>query len=276
LAVLKWSEVGGVPDRGEATIVVDKLRKVYPSGSGPIVAIEDVSFAVEPGEFISILGPSGCGKSTLMMVVAGLRPRSGGQVLVNSKVVDGPQTDVGIVFQQDVLLDWRTNLDNVLLQVEMRKLPRAKYVQRALQLLESVGLAGFEKRHPYELSGGMRQRVSICRALVHDPDILLMDEPFGALDALTREQMTLDLQALWMRRKKSVLFITHSIPEAVFLSDRVVVMSPRPGRIDEIIQIDLPRPRALEVTGTPSFNQYTTRIRELFKARGVFKNVGIN
>jgi NitT/TauT family transport system ATP-binding protein len=276
VAVVKWSDTGADPAAGRATIVVDRLRKVYPSGSGSVVAIEDVSFAVKPGEFIAILGPSGCGKSTLMMVVAGLRPRSGGNVLVNSKVVDGPQTDVGIVFQQDVLLDWRTNLDNVLLQVEMRKLPKRQYIQRAQQLLESVGLEGFEQKHPYELSGGMRQRVSICRALVHDPDILLMDEPFGALDALTREQMTLDLQALWMRRKKSVLFITHSIPEAVFLSDRVLVMSPRPGRVDEIIDINLPRPRSLEVTGTPSFNQYTTRIREIFQARGVFKNAGIH
>ncbi len=273
-ALVKWPDMEVDPHPANATIVVDHLRKVYASGTGPIVAIEDVSFTAKPGEFISILGPSGCGKSTLMMVVAGLRPRSAGNVLVKSKSVNGPQTGVGIVFQQDVLLDWRTNIDNVLLQVEMRKLPRAKYAPRAKQLLEAVGLGGFERKHPYELSGGMRQRVSICRALVHDPDILLMDEPFGALDALTREQMTLDLQALWMQRKKSVLFITHSIPEAVFLSDRIIVMTPRPGRVDEIIDIDLPRPRSLEVTGTPNFNRYSTRIREIFQARGVFRNVG--
>jgi NitT/TauT family transport system ATP-binding protein len=190
-------------------------------------------------------------------------------VLVGGQPVQGPQTDLGIVFQSDVLLDWRSNLDNVLLQIEFRNLRKAAYRDRALQLMHSVGLDGFENKRPYELSGGMRQRVSICRALVHDPPILLMDEPFGALDALTREQMTVDLQALWMQSRKTVLFITHSIAEAVFLSDRIFVMSPRPGRIDAVLDIDLPRPRPLEIMASREFNAYTLEIRRLFQARGV-------
>jgi NitT/TauT family transport system ATP-binding protein len=249
------------------------VTKVYPSPRGAVHALDDVSFSVEPGQFVSILGPSGCGKSTLLMIVAGLRARSAGSVFVSGNPVTRPQTDVGIVFQTDVLLDWRTNLGNVLLQVEMRKLKPAAHRERALGLLRSVGLEGFEQKHPFELSGGMRQRVAICRALVHDPSILLMDEPFGALDALTREQMMLDLQKLWMDSKKSVLFITHSIPEAVFLSDRVIVMTPRPGSIDTEITVDLPRPRTFDVMGTPAFNTYTQEIHHIFQRRGVIRDV---
>jgi NitT/TauT family transport system ATP-binding protein len=253
----------------DLSIEVERLSKAYPSTGGPVLAIEDVSLAADQGEFVSIVGPSGCGKSTLMMIVAGLRSRSGGEVRLHGRDVDGPQTDLGIVFQTDVLLDWRSNLDNVLLQIELRKQSKQAYRDHARQLLESVGLAGFEDRRPYELSGGMRQRVSICRALVHDPPVLLMDEPFGALDALTREQMMLDLQALWLERRKTVLFITHSIPEAVFLSDRVVVMTPRPGRVSKVLEIDLPRPRTLEVEGTPEFNGYVQEIRSVFERTGV-------
>ena len=183
-------------------------------------------------------------------------------------MVDRPQTDVGIVFQEAILLDWRNVLENVMLQADIRRLDRARYEPVARHLLTTTGLAGFEDKKPYELSGGMRQRVSICRALVHDPPLLLMDEPFGALDALTREQISMDIQRVWMEKRKTALHITHSIPEAVLLADRVVVMSPRPGRIVEIIDIDLPRPRRLDRL-PPRFNEYTDRIRDIFKSKGV-------
>ena len=232
-----------------------------------MLAISDATFTVKDREFIFILGPSGCGKSTLMMITAGLRPASSGTVLIDDTPVTAPQTDVGIVFQSDVLLDWRNALDNILLQATIRKLPIADYRDKAVQLLHSVGLEGFEQRYPYELSGGMRQRVSICRALVHDPRILLMDEPFGALDALTREQMQEDLQALWMTERKTVVFITHSIPEAVFLSDRIVVMTHRPGQVDAIITVDLPRSRDEDAMTLPEFAQHVREIRHMFRLR---------
>jgi NitT/TauT family transport system ATP-binding protein len=192
-------------------------------------------------------------------------------VRLAGRAVTGPQTEIGIVFQNPVLLDWRTVLRNVLLQVESRRLDVAAHRPRALALLQSVGLGGFEEKYPFELSGGMRQRTAICRALIHDPPLLLMDEPFGALDALTREQMRLDIERLWLERRKTVVFITHSIPEAVLLSDRVVVMSPRPGRIDGVLDIDLPRPRRLEVQESPRFAGYQKAITDLFRARGVLR-----
>ena len=189
-------------------------------------------------------------------------------VTLRNRPVHGPSRDVGVVFQAPVLLPWRNVLENVMLQVDIRRLDRARYEPVARQLLEATGLQGFEEKKPYELSGGMRQRVSICRALVHDPPLLLMDEPFGALDALTREQISMDIQRVWMDRRKTALHITHSIPEAVLLADRVVVMSPRPGRIVEILDIDLPRPRRLDKL-PPRFNDYAGRIRDIFKAKGV-------
>ena len=201
----------------------------------------------------------------------GLLPASNGVVTVRGKRVDAPRTDIGIVFQSPVLLDWRTALGNVMLQAEARSMNRKDAEARARALLGTVGLTGFEDRYPHELSGGMRQRVSICRALMHHPDHLLMDEPFGALDALTRDQLVLDLQALVMERRMTVLFITHSIAEAVFLSDRVVVMTPRPGCIDRIIDIKLPRPRTLAMRETPEFAEYSRQILDLFLARGVLR-----
>jgi NitT/TauT family transport system ATP-binding protein len=214
------------------------------------------------------VGPSGCGKTTILKMVAGLIPYTAGTITVGGKVVDRPQTDVGIVFQDAIMLDWRNVLANVMLQIDIRRMDRAKYEPVALHLLKATGLDGFEQKKPYELSGGMRQRVSICRALVHDPPLLLMDEPFGALDALTREQISMDIQRVWMEKRKTALHITHSIPEAVLLADRVVVMSPRPGRIVEIIDIDLPRPRRLDQL-PPRFNDYAQHIRGIFKAKGV-------
>ena len=246
------------------------VNKTYAAKGGPVPALRGVSLDIADGEFVSIVGPSGCGKSTLMMIVAGLTPPDRGSVVeVRGRRVAGPQTDLGIVFQDPILLDWRSVIDNVLLQAEIRRLDMNSHRKRALELIEMVGLSGFEGRRPFELSGGMRQRTSICRALVHDPPLLLMDEPFGALDALTREQMTIDIQRIWMATRKTVLFITHSITEAVLLSDRVVVMSPRPGRIEEILTIDVGRPRRLDESGAQEYARYTTRIREIFRAQGV-------
>ena len=252
---------------------VDDVSRRFVTPEGVVTALEAVSFEMREGEFVSIVGPSGCGKSTLVMLVAGLLPPSAGRVTINGRRVDRPQTDLGIVFQSPVLLAWRRALDNVLLQLEMRDVPTAPYRERARALLASVGLEGFEQRYPHELSGGMRQRVALCRALIHDPPLLLMDEPFGALDALTRDQLALDLQRLWARGKKSVLLITHSITEAVLLSDRVIVMTPRPGRIDTIVGVDLPRPRRLALREDPRFGRYTGLIHERFVAHGVLRDL---
>jgi NitT/TauT family transport system ATP-binding protein len=247
------------------------LSKVYTTRDGAVRALDQISFTERRGEFLSHLGPSGCGKSTLLMIAAGLVPPTSGSVRVGTRTIDRPRTDVGIVFQNPVLLEWRTALGNIMLQAEARKMDRKEAQRRARELLISVGLGGFEDKYPHELSGGMRQRVSICRALIHNPDHLLMDEPFGALDALTRDQLVLDLQALVSERRMSVMFITHSISEAVFLSDRVIVMTPRPGRIDRVIDIKLPRPRTLAMRETPEFADYSRQILDLFLARGVLR-----
>jgi NitT/TauT family transport system ATP-binding protein len=248
-----------------------RLREVgkrYDTKGGAIEACNDVTLDISQSEFIAIVGPSGCGKTTILKMVAGLVPYTSGTITVGGKRVDRPLTDVGVVFQEPVLLDWRNVLSNVMLQIEIRGVDRETYEPVARDLLKATGLEGFEGKKPYELSGGMRQRVSICRALVHDPPLLLMDEPFGALDALTREQISMDIQRVWMEKRKTAIHITHSIPEAVLLADRVVVMSPRPGRIVEIIEIDLPRPRRLDRL-PPRFNDYAGRIREIFKSKGV-------
>ena len=247
------------------------LTKVYATDDGPVRALDQISLAQRQGEFLSILGPSGCGKSTLMMIAAGLLAASNGLVVVRGQRVVAPRTDVGIIFQSPVLLEWRTALGNIMLQAEARHLDRKAAEQRARELLAAVGLAGFEGKYPDELSGGMRQRVSLCRALIHNPPQLLMDEPFGALDALTRDQLVLDLQRLWNETRMTVLFITHSVAEAVFLSDRVIVMTPRPGRIDRVIAIDLPRPRTLAMRESPEFNGYNRQILDLLLARGVLR-----
>ena len=236
---------------------------------GAMQALAPVDLDVRDGEFIGIVGPSGCGKSTLLRLVAGLLPVSGGTVEVDGKAVTGPVTQLGIVFQQPVLLDWRSALGNVLFQVEMRGQRPGPWRDRALALLDQVGLREFADTYPHALSGRMRQRVAIARALVHEPDLLLMDEPFGALDALTRQQMRLDLEALWMRRRMTVLFVTHSVDEAVLLADRVVVMSPRPGRIEQILQVDLPRPRGLAARRDTVFLAAEEEITGIFLERGV-------
>ena len=252
-------------------VEVRDVSRRFRTPGGDVHALDRVSFDVREGEFLSIVGPSGCGKSTLVMLIAGLLAPTSGAVAVAGTTVDRPQTRLGIVFQSPVLLAWRTALDNVLLQCEMRgRVTEAQRV-RARELLEGTGLGGFEARYPHELSGGMRQRVSLCRALIHDPPLLLMDEPFGALDALTRDQLTLDLELLRARAGTTVVFITHSITEAVFLSDRVLVMTPRPGRIDTVLDVELPRPRRLAVREDPRFAAYTRRINDRFMAHGVLK-----
>jgi NitT/TauT family transport system ATP-binding protein len=248
-----------------------ELSKIYATDDGPVRALDGISIGQRKREFLSILGPSGCGKSTLLMIAAGLLPASPGQVSVQGQRIGAPRTDVGIVFQNPVLLEWRTALGNIMLQAEARKLDRTAAERRAYELLDSVGLKGFEHKFPDQLSGGMRQRVSICRALIHNPPQLLMDEPFGALDALTRDQLVLDIQRIWNESRMTVLFITHSVPEAVFLSDRVIVMTPRPGRVDQVIDIDLPRPRTLAMRETPEFTGYNRQILDLLLARGVLR-----
>jgi len=235
-------------------------------------ALRNVSFRIDAGQFVSILGPSGCGKSTVLSLVAGLRMPSSGQVLRAGAPVTGPLTTAGMVFQKPVLLEWRTTLGNVLLSAEAHGMDRRAAERRARDLLASVGLAGFEESYPRELSGGMQQRAAICRALVHAPDMLLMDEPFAALDAITRDQLAIDLGRIFLERRASILFVTHSIPEAVFLSDRVIVMTGRPGTVSKIIEIDLPRPRHLRVRQTPDFARYEQQILDLFLAEGLLKD----
>ena len=257
-------------DSAETLIEIDGVGKTFTGQDGEqIVALEGTDLEIGRGEFVSILGPSGCGKSTLLSLVAGLLETTIGEVRIDGKVVNGPYTDLGFAFQSDLLLDWRTVLGNVLLQCDMRGIDSKKHVARARDLLSSVGLDGFEEKRPFELSGGMRQRVALCRALLLDPPMLMMDEPFGALDALTREQMQSDLLAMWQETQKTVLFVTHSISEAVFLSDRIVVMSARPGRVREIIDVDLDRPRDVTIRDTAEFGAIVHRVRLLFQEMGV-------
>jgi len=236
---------------------------------GTVRALDPLDLDIADGEFIAIVGPSGCGKSTLLRIVAGLLPASAGSVEIDGAARSGPVTELGIVFQQPVLLDWRSALGNVLFQVEMRGHRPAAWRDRALALLQQVGLSEFADAYPHALSGGMRQRVAIARALLHDPGLLLMDEPFGALDALTREQMRIDLEALWLRRRMTVLLVTHSVDEAVLLADRVVVMSPRPGRIERIFSAAIARPRGLHGRRDAEFQRIEAEITDIFLARGV-------
>jgi NitT/TauT family transport system ATP-binding protein len=238
---------------------------------GNAVALNDINLDIQPGQFIGVLGPSGCGKSTLLKCVAGLTPIAGGAIEVHGKPVIEPPEDMAIVFQRDILLDWRRVIDNILLPIEFRREPKAKWIPRARELLEVMGLRGLDARYPWQLSGGQRQRVAICRALIQSPSLLLMDEPFGALDALTRDELNLELQRVWMQTHKSVLFITHGISEAIFLSDKVVVMAASPGRVVETVEIDLPRPRTLDMRETPEFGRYAKHIRQLFQDLGFLK-----
>src|SRR5437868_2578338 len=249
-------------------ITVRHLSKTYATRDGAVTALDRTTFGIAEGEFVAVVGPSGCGKSTLLKILAGILPASSGEALLRGTLIAGPRRDIGVVFQSPVLFPWRTVLDNVLLPVDVQRLSRERHHQTGVDLLALVGLKGFERKYPWELSGGMQQRVAITRALVHDPAMLLMDEPFGALDAMTREHMNLELQRIWLERRKTVLVITHSIPEAVFLADRVFVMTPRPGRLAEVLAVDLRRPRSLEAMSSGEFGAYVMRIREHFQAKG--------
>jgi NitT/TauT family transport system ATP-binding protein len=271
-APLAMSAVAGSP-----LLRAEGLAVTYSSARGPVAALQGLDATLLPGEFLSVLGPSGCGKSTLLKIVAGLLKPSGGRITLAGKPITGPRRDVGIVFQQPTLLPWRSTLENVLLPVRTLGLDMQAGREKALRLLRLVGLEKFAAHYPGELSGGMQQRVGIARGLIHDPMLLLMDEPFAALDAMTREHMTLELQRIWMTQggmtqgeraegapRKSVIFITHSIPEAVFLSDRIVVLSARPGRTIREVTVDLPRPRTLETMASARFAELANELRALF------------
>jgi NitT/TauT family transport system ATP-binding protein len=246
------------------------VRHAYGTRHGRIEALQQIDAQVQPNEFVSLLGPSGCGKTTLLLLSGGLMRPTAGQVLVNGEPLGEPYADMSIVFQRDLLFEWRSSLANVLLPAEIRGTDRKQAAERARELLRQTGLIGFEDKWPRELSGGMRQRVALCRALLTDPHLLLMDEPFGALDALTRRQMVVDLEELFLRRRKTILFVTHDIDEAVLLSDRVLVLSDRPGRIVADVAIDLPRPRGFEPDQT-AFLAYITGITREFEKLGVLR-----
>lgn len=246
----------------EPFIHISNLRKVYGNDDGSgYLALSDVSFDVNEGELVSIVGPSGCGKSTLMMIVAGLLEPTGGTLRIGKGEGDfNPHRHVGIVFQQALLLKWRTALDNILLPAEFLGLPMKESRERARDLLELVGLSGQEDKYPRQLSGGQQQRVSIARSLIHDPKLVLMDEPFGALDALTREKMNLELLRIWEQSGKTILFITHGISEAVLLGSKIAVMTAGPARLAEMIDVDLPYPRRLDMKTHEAFGAYSRRV----------------
>jgi NitT/TauT family transport system ATP-binding protein len=248
----------------EPFIHLSGVTKTYRAGRNEHLAISDATFDVLPGELVALVGPSGCGKSTLLKVLAGLHPHDGGTVRIGSATHPfDPARDIGMVFQQPLLLKWRRILDNVLLPAELLGLPMAAARQRGRELMAMVGLKGYEDKYPYELSGGMQQRAAIARALVHDPKLVLMDEPFGALDALTREKMNLELLRIWKESGKTIVFVTHGISEAVFLGTRVVVFSAGPARMADNFEIDLPRPRTLDMKTHEAFGVYTRRIYRL-------------
>lgn len=244
-------------------IVLQEISRIFASGARSVSALDRVSFDIQGGEFVSIVGPSGCGKSTLLKIISGLLPATSGSISVNGRPVNSPLENVGMVFQSPVLLKWRPVMQNILLPVEFAKLDVARHLERARSLVNLVGLDGFEEMYPHQLSGGMQQRVSLCRALVTDPQLLLMDEPFGALDAMTRDELDMELLRIWEERKKTVIFVTHSIQEAVFLSDQVFVMSARPGKLLEKLSIAMPRPRSMEMMSSAEFGAYTLKIRSL-------------
>ena len=250
-------------------IALEGVRKVYGRGAAAVDAFGPVDLDIAEGDFISFLGPSGCGKSTLMLMIAGLLAPTQGRIVVNGAEVSGPQTDIGIMFQDNTLVPWRSVRGNVELQLEMRGIAPFSRREQVDALLRSVRLTDFADRRPYELSGGMQQRAAFCQAMVHDPKIVLLDEPLGKLDAMTREHIRADLQALWMARRPTVVFVTHSIEEAVQLSSKVAVITPRPGRIETVIPVDLPFPRDLEVKASPPFVNIVRQIQEIFHGYGV-------
>jgi len=252
-----------------ASIDIRGISKSFGVGAGNVHAFGPADLHIESGEFVALLGPSGCGKSTLLLMMAGLLQPTEGEIVLDDAPVRGPRTDIGIMFQDNTLVPWRSVRGNIDLQLELRSLDPRDYDKRIKDLLRVVHLEGFEQRRPYELSGGMQQRAAFCQALVHEPDTLLLDEPLGKLDAMTREAIRRDLQALWMRSRPTVVLVTHSIDEAVQLSSRICVITPRPGRIDRVIDVDLPWPRDLAVKKTPAFVEHVAEIQDIFHGYGV-------
>jgi NitT/TauT family transport system ATP-binding protein len=244
-------------------LTVSKIRKIFRNNGREVHALEDITFSVDENEFVTLVGPSGCGKTTLLKITGGLVDRTAGEVLFKGQPVVGPRRDIGIMFQTPVLFDWRTALENVLLPTEVLGMDPAASRKRAREVLKMVDLEGFEESYPNQLSGGMQQRVSLSRVLVYEPDLLLMDEPFGALDEFTRERLNLEIQRIWMRQRKTIMFVTHNIAEAVFLSDLVLVMTPRPGRLARVVRVPFPRPRQIRLMKSPEFASLVFEIREI-------------
>jgi NitT/TauT family transport system ATP-binding protein len=257
----------GEPSSAAAVVTATQIGKVFDPGSNQVVALDGIDLAIRTGEFVSLIGPSGCGKSTLLRIIGDLVEPSSGEILVNAKPARQARLDrdYGMVFQAPVLMDWRTIARNIELPLEIMGFAKPERERRSADLLRLVELDGFGDRHPWQLSGGMQQRVAIARALAFDPKLLLMDEPFGALDEMTRERMNLELMNIWSRTGTTVVFVTHSIPEAVFLSTRVVVMSARPGRISRLIEIDLPQPRTVDTRETTRYFELVTQVREALR-----------
>jgi NitT/TauT family transport system ATP-binding protein len=255
------ASAAGLPGQRPIAMSVQHASKHYKTETGSVHALEDLSLEIPQGEFVCILGPSGCGKSTLLWGMSGLHDLTNGQVIVNGTPVQGPRPEIGMIFQDANLLPWRNLWQNIQFPFEIKKLDPKPYEPRIRGLLDQVGLAGFEKKMPRELSGGMQQRASIVRCLSYDPGIILMDEPFGALDAFTRDEMNLLIQRIWMETGKTIIFVTHNVSEAIFLADRVVVLTPRPGRLAHIFPIDLPRPRTVAMTFEPDFIHVVKEIK---------------
>ncbi|MBV8567422.1 MAG: ABC transporter ATP-binding protein [Methylobacteriaceae bacterium] len=252
-----------------ASIAIRGVAKSFGTGKSRVDAFGPADLDIAPGEFVALLGPSGCGKSTLLLMLAGLLEPSQGEVIADGRQITGPRTDIGIMFQDNTLVPWRSVRGNIDLQLELRSLDPRGYEARIKDLIRTVHLDGFENRAPYELSGGMQQRAAFCQALVHEPQTLLLDEPLGKLDAMTREAIRRDLQSLWMRSKPTVVLVTHSIEEAVQLSTRICVITPRPGRIEKVIEVDLPWPRDLEVRKSAAFVAEVAAIHDIFRRFGV-------
>jgi NitT/TauT family transport system ATP-binding protein len=256
------SSIGSAPSSRRTAMTIEHATKYYKTQTGSVHALEDLSLEIAEGEFVCVLGPSGCGKSTLLWALSGLHDLTNGRVMLNGTPVTGPRPEIGMIFQDANLLPWRNLYQNVLFPFEIKKLSPKKYEQRIKKLLDEVGLTGFEKKMPRELSGGMQQRASIVRCLSYDPSVILMDEPFGALDAFTRDEMNLLIQKIWMETGKTIIFVTHNVTESIFLADRVVVLTPRPGKLAHIFPINLPRPRTIEQTFSPAFLKIVLEIKQ--------------
>jgi NitT/TauT family transport system ATP-binding protein len=256
------SSIGSAPSSRRIAMTIEHATKYYKTQTGSVHALEDLSLEIAEGEFVCVLGPSGCGKSTLLWALSGLHDLTNGRIMLNGTPVTEPRPEIGMIFQDANLLPWRNLWQNILFPFEIKKISAKKYEERIRSLIDEVGLTGFEKKMPRELSGGMQQRASIVRCLSYDPSVILMDEPFGALDAFTRDEMNLLIQKIWMETGKTIIFVTHNVTESIFLADRVVVLTPRPGKLAHIFPINLPRPRSIEQTFSPAFLKTVLEIKE--------------